>query len=193
MVNISDLDDEAGDDRQTSGRAPMIRGGLLDPSTFPPVLSDESTTAGPAIEPQPPLLSEPLDPDTHAEVLRDIQNAQVQLPLESPRSVFSMSRGVVSGAGWQNPGDHGAGMGWRVYVTEPDGSRIGYGHMDPASTPAAGISIQAGDPLGQYASPTNGHSSGPHVHVQRFDARGAIVDPGALSPLHGAPVDALWS
>jgi hypothetical protein len=167
------------------GAAPVGPGGLLDPSTFPTNWRDESFQEEPAIARQPPMLSGPLDGDVHAEVLQDIRNAQARLPPASLRSVYSLGSGVVSSAGWQDPNDHGAGMGWRVYVTEPDGSRMGYGHMDPTSTPPTGASVQPGDLLGQYASPTNGHSSAPHVHVQRYDVRGSIVDPGGVSPLHG--------
>jgi murein DD-endopeptidase MepM/ murein hydrolase activator NlpD len=236
--DVTDLD--SVDEREGLGSgsaAPNIRGGLLDPSTFPTDWSDEYRSDASAIPAQEPALSGqlnrevhaevlqdilaaqaklspltrpqaeesllppepsldrptpsmigPLDTDTHAEVLRDILSAHAQLPQVSARSVYSLGGGVVSGVGWQHPDNHGAGMGWRVYVTEPDGSRTGYGHMDPASTPRRGQRVQPGDLLGQYASPTNGRSTGPHVHVQRYDPRGNIVDPGQISPLHGPSI-----
>lgn len=76
-------------------------------------------------------------------------------------------------------------MGWRIYIDMPDGSRVGYGHMDPASTLKPGTKVKRGDVIGSYADPTNGHSSGPHVHRQKFNPRGQIADPGDESPLAG--------
>lgn len=102
------------------------------------------------------------------------------------QAVRAIADGRVGVVGWQNPrhrsGEFG-GMGWRLYVDQPDGSRIGYGHMDPASTLKPGTVVKRGDIIGRYANPTNGHSNAPHVHVQKFDKRGNIVDPGNDSPL----------
>ena len=163
---MADFDGVSGGEDPDAASGPGSNGptsGLLDPSTFPPAAPDKAAPDGSNISVQPieteiadgpplersaPLISGPLDTDTHAEVLRDIQNAQAQLPPVSPRSVYSLGGGVVSAAGWQKPNNHGAGMGWRVYVTEPDGSRIGYGHMDPSSTPSVGMQIQPGGLLG---------------------------------------------
>jgi hypothetical protein len=100
-----------------------------------------------------------------------------------PRATRSIIAGKVTTSGWQYPSDHNAGMGWRVYVTAPDGSRIGFGHMDPATTPPQGAPVNVGDYMGIYANPTNGHSTGPHLHVQEYDPTGQIVDPGTISPL----------
>lgn len=55
--------------------------------------------------------------------------------------------------------------------------------MDPGSTLKPGTLVKRGDIIGRYADPTNGHSNAPHVHVQRFDKRGKIVDPGNDNPL----------
>ncbi|MDE2596364.1 MAG: M23 family metallopeptidase, partial [Sphingomonadales bacterium] len=111
------------------------------------------------------------------------------------RTVLSLSGGTIQSIGWQNPKNHGgslaaksAGLGWRVWVLAPDGrSRIGYGHLDPNSTSnlRVGQAIAAGDVIGQYGDPTTGHSSGPHVHVQRelVSPRRTIIDPGSTSPL----------
>lgn len=100
-----------------------------------------------------------------------------------PRSVISTVEGVVGAVGWQNPKNKLGGMGWRIYINRPDGSRIGFGHMDPSSTLKPGTKVKPGDVIGLYANPTNGHSSRPHVHVQMFDNRGRIVDPGTTVPL----------
>jgi murein DD-endopeptidase MepM/ murein hydrolase activator NlpD len=102
------------------------------------------------------------------------------------RAVRAIADGRVGVVGWQNPkhrsGEFG-GMGWRIYIEQPDGSRIGYGHMDPGSTLKPGTLVKRGDIIGRYADPTNGHSNAPHVHVQKFDNRGNIVDPGDDNPL----------
>ena len=102
---------------------------------------------------------------------------------EDPRTVHALAPGKVTAVDWQNPGDHKSGMGWRVWVTDDKGGRIGYGHMDASSTPQLGQVINQGDPMGVYANPTNGHSTGPHVHVQAYDSNGNLVDPGTVSPL----------
>jgi Peptidase family M23 len=104
------------------------------------------------------------------------------------RAVRAIADGRVGVVGWQNPkhrsGKYG-GMGWRIYVDQPDGSRIGYGHMDPGSTLKPGTVIKRGDIIGRYADPPNGHATGPHVHVQKYDRLGNVVDPGNDSPLAG--------
>ena len=102
---------------------------------------------------------------------------------EDPRTVHALASGKVTAVDWQNPSDHNSGMGWRVWVTDDKGGRIGYGHMDSSSTPQLGQVINQGDPLGVYANPTNGHSTAPHVHVQAYDPKGNLVDPGTISPL----------
>jgi hypothetical protein len=100
-----------------------------------------------------------------------------------PRTVRSLSSGKVTTSGWQYPDAHDQGLGWRVWVTDGQGGRLGYGHMDPSSTPPVGTAIAPGDYLGVYANPTNGLSTGPHVHVQAYDRFGNPMDPGTASPL----------
>lgn len=107
------------------------------------------------------------------------------LPSRTGREVYAVNGGVVQRAGWQNPADHAAGAGYRFYVREPDGYAYMYGHMDPATVPKEGSRINSGDPIGSCGDPTNGHSSGPHVHLQRWSPQGAIIDPGDASPLRG--------
>jgi murein DD-endopeptidase MepM/ murein hydrolase activator NlpD len=104
-------------------------------------------------------------------------------PLPNPSNVYSLSTGRVSRAGYQDPGNDKVGLGWRVWVTESDGSQTGYGHMDPRTTPPVGTQVEVGDHIGNFANPTNGESTGPHVHVQRFDPSGKLADPGVISPL----------
>jgi len=91
--------------------------------------------------------------------------------------VNAISGGRVD-AGWENPQNHGQGLGYRLRILEPDGCYYNYGHMDPNTTPRSGTVVKPGDHIGEYADPTNGFSTGPHVHIQRHDRTGRIVDPG---------------
>jgi murein DD-endopeptidase MepM/ murein hydrolase activator NlpD len=100
--------------------------------------------------------------------------------------VYAMESGRVFGAGWQNPRNHHAGLGWRVSIMSDDGqSYRQYGHMDPHTTPAVSTHVNAGDYIGDYANPTNGSSTGPHVHVERRMIRNSrvAIDPGPESPV----------
>lgn len=119
---------------------------------------------------------------------KNVSSAEPGAGRPPSRAVRAIADGRVGVVGWQNPkhrsGKYG-GMGWRIYIEQPDGSRIGYGHMDPGSTLKPGTRVKRGDIIGRYADPTNGHSTAPHVHVQKFDKRGNIVDPGNDNPLPG--------
>lgn len=99
--------------------------------------------------------------------------------------VDALRDGTVTRVGWQVPGNENAGLGWRVTITHQDGTYDQYGHMDPATTPAVGTPVNAGDYIGEYADPTNGSSTGPHVHHERRDRHGNIIDPGTESPIPG--------
>lgn len=117
---------------------------------------------------------------------KNVSSAEPGASRPPSRAVRAIADGRVGVVGWQNPKQRSGkwgGMGWRIYVDQPDGSRIGYGHMDPGSTLKPGTLVKRGDIIGRYADPTNGHSNAPHVHVQRFDKRGNIVDPGDDNPL----------
>jgi murein DD-endopeptidase MepM/ murein hydrolase activator NlpD len=90
--------------------------------------------------------------------------------------------------GWQNPNAHhgkGSGMGWRTWLLLNDGSRVGYGHMEPSSTLPDGTQVKAGDVIGRYGDPTNGRSTGPHVHVQAYDKFGRLIKPPTADPFGG--------
>jgi RHS repeat-associated protein len=99
--------------------------------------------------------------------------------------VFAVRAGVVFRAGWENPRNQRAGLGWRVSVNTGDGYYDQYGHMDPLTTAVANTVVAIGQYIGSYASPTNGRSSGPHVHFERRNSAGNIVNPGRSSPLRG--------
>lgn len=70
-----------------------------------------------------------------------------------------------------------------MQVLEDDGRRTLYGHLDPDTLPAVGEVLQVNGDIANIATPTNGHSSGPHVHVQTFDSSGNIDNPGNVSPV----------
>jgi RHS repeat-associated protein len=97
--------------------------------------------------------------------------------------------GTVTRVGWENPQDHSQGFGWRIYITADDGSSDIYAHMDPDTTQCSqGDQVAAGDYIGEYADPTNGHSTGPHLHFERRNANGNPVDPGDVEPIPGGIV-----
>jgi murein DD-endopeptidase MepM/ murein hydrolase activator NlpD len=83
-------------------------------------------------------------------------------------------------------------MGWYVEITTQNGYRWQYGHMDPSTTPPGGTVIQPGQYIGEYADPTNGNSSGPHVHLQLRDPGGTLVDPGRWSPIPSGCITSPW-
>ena len=100
--------------------------------------------------------------------------------------------GTVVRAGWQNPSDHGYGLGFRITIQGSDGNYEQYGHMDPSTTPAVGSTVRQGDYVGDYASPTNGRSSGPHLHYERRNSLGEIINPGNVIPIPGGRVTTPW-
>jgi murein DD-endopeptidase MepM/ murein hydrolase activator NlpD len=111
------------------------------------------------------------------------------------RRFYSASNGTVAVVGWENPLDHGQGYGFRIRVQGDDGQTYTYGHTDPASSQVqVGDRVTQGQYLGDYADPTNGHSDGPHTHLEVRDpsrplqpeyndyikksrSMGALVDP----------------
>ena len=64
--------------------------------------------------------------------------------------------------------------------------------MDPSTTPAVGSTVRQGDYVGDYASPTNGRSSGPHLHYERRNSLGEIINPGNVIPIPGGRVTTPW-
>lgn len=106
------------------------------------------------------------------------------------RAVYAVKDGKVFRAGWQDPNNHKKGLGFRISISDEDGYTQ-YGHMDPDSlSVSAGDTVKRGDYLGEYASPTNGSSSGPHVHIESRNHAGKIITPPSFSPLNGGRVTA---
>ena len=71
-----------------------------------------------------------------------------------------------------------------VYVRHADGSIAWYGHMKQGSvtTKAIGDTVQTGEYLGLVGS--SGNSTGPHLHLELYDASYHLIDPyaGACNP-----------
>jgi len=104
----------------------------------------------------------------------------------NPDDVTALHGGTVFRSGWQNPNNQNEGMGWRTSVDRGDGYYDQYGHLDPTSTLPAGTQVDTGDVVGRMADPTNGYSTGPHVHVETRESNtGNPVDPGTASPFRG--------
>ena len=85
------------------------------------------------------------------------------------------------------------GSPWNaVYVQHDDGSVAWYGHMKNGSTTtkAVGARVEAGEYLGKVGS--SGNSSGPHLHLEVYDASQRLIDPfaGACNVLNA---DSWWA
>jgi hypothetical protein len=106
---------------------------------------------------------------------------------EGLANVVPVRSGTVEAAGWQDPDNHDLHMGYRVKIDTGDGYSDSYGHLTPNSAPAVGTNVVANETIiGTMADPTNGNSTGPHVHVERRnETTGATVDPGTESPFLG--------
>lgn len=66
-----------------------------------------------------------------------------------------------------------------VYIQHPDGSVAWYGHLKTGSLTEkkVGEQVRAGDYLGIMGS--SGNSTGPHLHLELYDANGNLIDPFA--------------
>ncbi|GMA65946.1 M23 family metallopeptidase [Alicyclobacillus fastidiosus] len=89
-------------------------------------------------------------------------------PLDSP--VHSFSGGVVEKVTHEGT----KGFGNAVWIKEPDGYRIVYGHLDKVKA-YAGERIHKDDVIG--LSGNTGISTGPHLHVGVMALDGKWVDP----------------
>lgn len=77
-----------------------------------------------------------------------------------------------------------------VYVRHDDGSTAWYGHLRTGSVTATpvGGAVAAGERLGLIGS--SGNSTGPHLHLEVYDAQNVLVDPYA-GACHSGP--STWS
>jgi len=94
------------------------------------------------------------------------------------RTVYTDVHGTFSSADWQNTDNHGGGTsendksalgGYVISYKDDAGQRFGVAHAEPGSEGAT--EVNPGDPIGRYASPTNGFSSGPHAHLFLKDGK----------------------
>lgn len=103
-------------------------------------------------------------------------------------AVFAVYPGRIKRAPYFNAG----GWGWNVQVDRGNGYYDIYGHLDEDSLYVLselypdGV-VPIGGYLGDVAVPTNGASTGPHVHFEtRTTIRNTTVtDPRSYSPLRG--------
>jgi murein DD-endopeptidase MepM/ murein hydrolase activator NlpD len=71
-----------------------------------------------------------------------------------------------------------SGLPWNaVYVRNVDGSLTWYGHLKKGSltTKTVGKHVETGEYLGVMGS--SGNSTGPHLHLEVYNAKGKLVDP----------------
>jgi hypothetical protein len=88
---------------------------------------------------------------------------------------------------------NGSGRTWNaVYVMHDDGSTAWYGHLKlgTVTTKAIGERVVAGEYLGVVGS--SGDSSGPHLHLEVYDAARALVDP-FQGPCNSMNADSWWA
>ena len=84
------------------------------------------------------------------------------------------------------------GLPWNaVYVEHDDGSIAWYGHMKAGSLTAKGLGerVAAGEYLGNVGS--SGNSTGPHLHLELYDAARRLVDPFA-GPCNTLNAESWW-
>lgn len=92
--------------------------------------------------------------------------------------------------------DRSCGFGggdWNaVYVQHADGSRAWYGHMKQGSLTAkpVGATVVEGEVLGSVGS--SGNSTGPHLHLEVYDAGANLIDPYA-GPCNNLNASSWWA
>lgn len=97
----------------------------------------------------------------------------VDLRLPSGNLVYSVGKGVVSHAGWQDSSNHKKGFGLYVEITHGNGYVTRYGHLSEVRV-TLNQQVVPGSAIGLSGS--TGTSSGPHVHFEmRKD--GKVLDP----------------
>jgi hypothetical protein len=105
---------------------------------------------------------------------------------EGLANIVPVRSGTVEEVGWINPDNQSQGMGYRVSINTGDGYTDSYGHLTPGSVPVVGTNVVANETvIGTMADPSNGVSTGPHVHVERRNPDDVPVNPGTESPFLG--------
>jgi hypothetical protein len=98
----------------------------------------------------------------------------IDIPAPEGNPVVSVSGGVVTFVGWENPNDPGQGYG--LYVTVRDGQHLYlYAHLSRTDV-VKGQTIQPGQQIGAVGN--TGSSTGPHLHFGVQDLGGGNwIDP----------------
>jgi Peptidase family M23 len=99
--------------------------------------------------------------------------------------VLSVESGVVTDVGFQDPKDEGKGFGFRIKIRSIDGIRSWtYAHMDPNANVFPGLLVSKGDLIGAYSIPSNGNTTGPHLHLEVRDSQNRpILDQMGIVPI----------
>lgn len=103
-------------------------------------------------------------------------------------NLYSPVDGVVESIKWNDPNDHNNYCGFMVQVKGKDGNLYTYGHMDPNSVGDinVGDSVGKNQFVGRIGDPTNGISTGPHVHFQaQKKGESNPHNPGNYNPTRG--------
>lgn len=101
------------------------------------------------------------------------------------RQFYSADDGVVQFIGWQDPADYKAGYGFNMKIRQI-GTQMYfiYAHIDPNSIKVKkGDKVVRGQLLGQYASPSNGSATGPHLHLGWCASARDCQDPSKYRPV----------
>ena len=87
--------------------------------------------------------------------------------------IYSTKKGKVTRSGWQDPGNHGAGYGQRVYIDHGNGQVTVYGHLHKIKV-KEGQEVDQGQQIGTCG--TTGSSTGIHLHYE-LHLNGVKTDP----------------
>lgn len=87
--------------------------------------------------------------------------------------IYAVKSGTVQKSGWQNPNNHSAGFGQRVYIDHGNGLVTIYAHLSKISL-SVGQKVNQGQVVG--ACGTTGSSTGMHLHLELI-MNGQKVDP----------------
>ena len=77
--------------------------------------------------------------------------------------IYAAKSGKVTRSGWQDPNNHSAGFGQRVYIQHSDGLESIYAHMSQILV-KAGQKVTQGQQIGNCG--TTGSSTGMHLHFE---------------------------
>ena len=94
--------------------------------------------------------------------------------------IYAFTDGVVEEAG------PATGFGLWVVLRHPDGTRSVYGHVNRMFV-QKGQTVRAGEEIAEVGN--RGHSTGPHLHLEIWDADGTKINPLPWLRKHGITFD----